>query len=401
MNNILLAFKSLYSYFVANFSFRNVFKISNFFKLAFIYIFALSWLIIFEFEFSENFWIKLISGNLSNYRMSVYTSWHIGESLLSHKIRKVASTMGVDYSAIVFNQAFTEFWLTRGLYYNATNLINYLFKPNFNLAVTHHVNIVPIGYNITYLNVPSTMLYNIKGGFKSDLQHLKKYDAYADLYSFVHGKNPYLDEAIKIDSLQNKKIIPLYLGHNYINYSQPVSFQQALITGTLWGCNRGSLRVIRALKRLAIEDLLIAYGVGGYFKELGNGYKGSFDKLKGTIVDNIITVQKQYGIALIIHSLEHMVEGLPTSRISEALASGSLIISDKHNFVKKFLGDNALYIDTFVSDEQIYQQIKSHILWARNNQGEVRKMTEAAYKVFAEELTIEKQIKFLIEQLNS
>ena len=393
-------FKRLYDYWAANFSFRNVYKFSNFLKLGFIYIVAVFWVIIVELEFSENFWTKLLSNNLSSYRITIYTSNNTGEAVLANRIRKVTSKMGIDYYSIIFNNNLSNFWLTRGLYYSVTNLVNYLFKPNFNLAVTHHVSIVPIGYNITYLNVPPIMLYDISGKFKPELRHLKEYDAYADLYSFVHGENKNLNNAIKLDSLQNKKIIPIYMAQEFKDYSPPGGFKQALITGSLWGCNRNSLRITNALKMLAAEDLLIAYGSPDYFKELGEGYKGSFDRLKGALIDNLHTIQKEYGIALVIHSLEHMIEGIPTSRIMEASASGALVICDQHYFIKKFFGDNVLYIDTIHPEEQIYKQVKAHILWAHNNPAEAQKKAKAAYEIFAENFIIEKQFKFLIDQLN-
>ncbi len=381
-----------------NFRLRNVFRISNIFKLGFIYFFIIFWIIIFNFNFSDHFWLKLLQGKLSSYRIAIYSSNNIGESLLYHRMRKVASNLGIDYAGIIYDNTLAQFWFTRHFYQVASNFTNYLFKPNINIALTFHVNILPLGYNITYLSVPSTMLYNPDGSFKRELAHLAEYDAYADIYSFVHGKNPFLNKALAKHNLANKKIIPLYLAQEFVEYSPP-NIQQAVITGSLWGCSRGSLRVASALKKLAEEELLIAYGLKDYLGFLDSAYKGRMESLNDHIIDSTIKVQKQAGISLIIHNFEHLVEGIPTSRIAEAAASGALIITDKHKFIENIFGNNVLYIDVFKSDEEIYQQVKSHIIWARQYPAQATTQAKTAYDIFTDHFTLEKQLSHLIAEL--
>lgn len=383
-----------------NFNLLKIFNFFNILKLATIYCTIIVWVIITDFNFSNRFFVKLLTGTLSNNRLSVYSvSNRIGEGLLYYRMLKILRDKGIDYSATRFSEDLSHFWFTEHFYYVASSVINYLFKPDFNLALTHYVNIVPYGYNVMYLNMPTNDLYGVGGSFKLKYGHLKKYQAYADLYTLEHGKNPSLDRAILTDKLEGKKIIPVYFAQNYVEYKDP-TIKKAIISGSLWGCNRGSQRVAHALKRLVKDDLLDAYGLEDELAFLGEGYKGKFEKF-GPPINSIIKIQNSYGIALIIHNLEHLLDGVPTSRISEAAASCALIIADRHPFIEKYFGENALYFNAFGSEEEIYQQIKAHILWAQNNKSEALTKIQNAYNVFVKNFTMETQIDFLMKEVFS
>lgn len=372
-----------------------VFTVSNFLKLLFIYCSAIAWIIFGDMQFSSNFFNKLITGKLSKVRISIYSvKDRAGEGVLYNRLRLVSEKEDIDYSAIRFSEALSNFWITHHFYLVATSLINYLFQPNLNLAVTHHVKIIPYGYNITYLNMPTTSLYSAEGKFKNEWIHLTKYDAYADLYTFVHGHNPILDSVLQNHNLKTKKIIPVYLAQNFLEYKEP-NIKQALITGTLWGCSRGSLRVMNALKALSDDNLLVGYGVKGYLSFLGKGYKGNFDSFS-SILDAMHQIQNELGIVLVIHNLEHMLEAIPTSRILEAISSGALVISDNHDFVKKHFGDNVLYFNVLASSQNMYEEIKSKILWAQSHKPEAIKIAKNAYDIFMQKFTMEKQLEYLI-----
>lgn len=161
-----------------------------------------------------------------------------------------------------------------------------------------------------------------------------------------------------------QRFVPLYLAQNYVEYSSATK-NQALVVGSLWGCNRNSLRMMQALQRLSKSNLLVAYGLDA-LKPLGQGYKGALESFEPQIINNslkLVALQKKYGISIVVHNLEHMIDGLPTSRIAESIAAGAIVISDEHPFIKKFFGDNVLYIDDLKSSEEIYSQIYNHIMW--------------------------------------
>jgi hypothetical protein len=369
---------------------RKFINFSNLLKLIFLYSASLIWIIFFEMDYSKNFWSKAIEGNFSERKFSFYTTRdRIGEGVLYDRMVVTADKLAYDYSAFKFPESLSRFWLTSHFYKASTSIVNYIFKPQFNLALTHHVSILPIGYNITYLNMPLDALFGSDGDFLPQWDHLEQYDAYVDLYSLVHTKNELLQKVINITG-ENKPIIALYFAKNEEIY-QALSFDRALITGTLWGCNRSSLRVAQSLKKLADNGFLVGIGVEEYLDFLGKAYLGKMESF-GNTLESLQSQQQKYGIALIIHNQEHMLDGIPTSRIAEAAASGALIISDQNKFLINFFGDSVLYYDAFADSDQIYNDIKSHIQWARANPSKSHAKTQKAYKIFMDNFTMENQL---------
>lgn len=377
-------------------SIRKVINFSNFLKIAFIYFAAIFWVIIIEFEYSDGFWQKAISGKLSERRLAVYSvKQRIGEVLLYRRVIKYAQMNGYDYVGSCFPEELTShFALTAHFYKVGANILNYILKPDFNLSVTHHVSVVPdIGYNITYLNMPRDALYTPNGKFKKVWQHLNDYDVYADLYTLSSGDNQMLAQIIS-KSGQKKPIIPLYLSQLKTEYKE-LDFNKAIITGTLWGCGRNSLRVKLAIKKLAQNDLLDAIGIPE-FEYLGEHYKGRMEEY-GQAAKAIIEQHQKYGIAFIIHNEEHMLDGIPTSRISEAASSSAVIISDRNKFLERYFANSVLFIDTKQDENVIYQQVKEHIQWIKDNPQEAKAMTRRAYDIFVDNFTVEQQMDNLFD----
>ncbi len=245
------------------------------------------------------------------------------------------------------------------------------------------------------------MLFDVNGGFKARYSHLSQYDAYVDLHSVMHGTNPILTNALqKLDKV-DVPIVPLYLAQNRVEYSAATK-EQILVIGSLWGCNRDSLRMKLALKALAEDDLLIAYGLEDSLGFLKEKYKGSIESFAEVNVrESLLQLQKKYGISLVVHNLEHMIEGFPTSRIAESIAAGALVISDQHPFIKKYFGDNVLYFDSLTDSDSIYKQIKGHAEWIRQNPETAETMTRAAYDIFMTEFALEDQLHKLYNSLIS
>ena len=389
-NAILINFYSIIKVIFRGWHVRKFINFSNFLKLVLLYAASLVWIIFFEIDYSKNFWSKSIEGNFSERRFSFYsTRDRIGEGVLYNRMIVIADKLGYDYSAFKFPESLSRFWLTSHFYKASSSIVNYIFKPQFNLALTHHVSILPVGYNLTYMNMPLDSLFGSDGDFLPQWEHLGQYDGYVDLYSLVHKNNELLQKIIRITG-KDKPIIPLYLAQNREEYT-PLPFDKALITGTLWGCNRSSLRVAMTLKKLADEGLLVGIGVKEYLGFLGKAYLGKMESF-GNVIDSLQNQQQKYGIALIIHNQEHMLDGMPTSRIAEAAASGALIISDQNKFLINFFGDSVLYYDAFADSDQIYNTIKSHIQWARANPSKAHAKTQKAYQIFTDNFTIENQL---------
>lgn len=348
-------------------------------------------------EYSKNFWWKIVTQKLSNERIALYGITNkIGENNLHLRLIKAAQTLNMDYVAIAFEDTISQDQLIKKIYTLPMNFINYFFKPQVNLASTHFVNYLPNGYNVVYLNVPTSMLMDSDHQFLKNLEYLYQYDGYADLYSLVHGENSYL-----IKTLSQKKqkfdIYPIYFSENYKEYA-PAQYETALITGSLWGCARNSNRMRRALRYLADDNLLYGLGLPD-LAFLEKGYLGPTRKYSKDPIFALREFQKLHGISIVFTTLEHMIEGIPTLRIAEASAAANLIISDYNLFVRKFYGNSVLYVDILQNERDLYLQIKNHILWARQHPAEAKAMGEQAYKIFAENFYIEKYLKELISKV--
>ncbi len=377
----------MWLYFKSNFSIWHVLSVQGMLKIAFLYSCAVLSIIFFDFQLPN---IKYRGDNV----ISIYSTPRIGEGLLQDRMVMAAEKIGWHPIKVTFSEDLTTYCLTSHLYYVAANVVNFIYKPKFNVAATHYVYITPYGYNVVYLNVPNDMLFE-KGDFKEKYIHLAQYDAFIDLHSVANGTNPKLLEALKKHNMTEKPVVPMYLAHHYVPYSA-AKRDQMLLVGSLWGCNRGSERMKDALIKFAKEDTLVAYGLDG-LEFLGDAYKGmaeEYDK-NDTRANNLFNLQKNFGISLVVHSLEHMVAKIPTSRIAESIAAGAIVISDNNAFVKNAFGDSVLYFDSVTQGDEIYSQLKAHIDWIKQNPEAVEVKTKAAYDILMRDFVLENQLQKL------
>ncbi|MBO7191625.1 MAG: HAD-IA family hydrolase [Elusimicrobiaceae bacterium] len=126
------------------------------------------------------------------------------------------------------------------------------------------------------------------------------------------------------------------------------------------------------------------------------GYKN----YKGSIpFDGFSLVEEAHkcGVVLALSSDYHYRAGAATNRVYEGCAAGAVIISDTNRFIKKHFGDSILYID-FDKDhpEHMFNQIKEHLEWIKNNKEEALKLAQKAQKIFLEKFTLEKQLMDII-----
>lgn len=385
------SFMKCWLYFKSNFSLRHVFCLQGLLKVAFLYSVTVVCIIM-------NMNLPPL-GKEGPYIAIYSTINRVGEKLLQERAVIAAKNLGWNVIDAAFEESTSNYILMSHFYYSALSLVNLIYKPKFVLSVTHYVFVVPYGsYNIVYLNVPNNMLFN-RNNFINKYIHLAKYDGYIDLYSVANGENPKLNKALQKLGKSDAFVEALYLSQNYQPYS-PARRDKMLIVGSLWGCNRSSTRMKDSLYSLARDGLIVGYGLDD-LKFLESAYKGKVEdynkKSKG--VDNLFELQKRYGIALTIHNLEHMVEKLPTSRIAESIASGSIVVSDQNGFIKQFFGDNVLYFDALATEDKIYSQLTNHMSWIKDHPGEVEAKAKAAYDIFMREFALEKQLQKLYDRL--
>ena len=122
------------------------------------------------------------------------------------------------------------------------------------------------------------------------------------------------------------------------------------------------------------------YGIHENKEIIQDGYMGRvpFD---GT---SIIRILQKHGIVLIFHSNIHNQEQIPSSRIFEAAAASTVIISDENEFVKKHFGNSVFYVNTSLSANEIYIQIKNHMDTIRQNPQMALEMAKNAHKIFVD-----------------
>jgi hypothetical protein len=107
---------------------------------------------------------------------------------------------------------------------------------------------------------------------------------------------------------------------------------------------------------------------------------------------SIIKNLQQHGIVLVFHSDIHNREGIPSSRIFEAAAASTVIISDENDFVKKHFGDSVFYINTTESEESIFNQIQSHIQTIYEDPENALNMAKKSHEIFSKSFSMESQL---------
>lgn len=137
------------------------------------------------------------------------------------------------------------------------------------------------------------------------------------------------------------------------------------------------------------------YGVHKNEDIITQGYMGTipFDGV------SVIDILQQHGIVLVLHSDIHNAESIPTSRIFEAAAASTVIISDQNPFVKKHFGDSVFYIDTSLSAKSIYNQIQAHMRTIYQNPQKALEMAKTAHQIFIENFEMSDQL-LKLESLN-
>lgn len=371
-----------------------------------------------RFDFSE--------GLISNWRnnegkkvIAIYSaSGRAGEHLLYLRALKAAKSMNIEYVSC----SFRNFSINSGpgmLFFTNTtaSILNYIFKPAFNLSLTQYANILPYGINVLYVNIPNDGFVHSPLRFKEQFAHVPDYDMYADIRTLTTGDNKEMVEMLKLHDKKKKspdsekylarkyKFVPLYLGCNDTPLKVSPVLKEKRVTkmaliGSLWGCYRNSFTTKRMLMDLAEKDLLEIYGDFSGMREIFGDRTHKFVDLdigSGEIAD----IYRDYGVALIIHTLEHINENLPTSRISESVSGGVIVISDRHPFVLENFGDSVLYFDhTSGNREKLAAQIEERFKWAQEHPEEAIQKVEKAYSVWHEKFTFEKQLHNFIEQMD-
>lgn len=264
-------------------------------------------------------------------------------------------------------------------------------QPNFVISLREEISPV-LGKtpHFLYLHVPMFMLLNKDNSLATKAYpNLLKYDAFLQVV-------PDATVLAKAYLQVNKK--PFY--HTKTVFSvMTTAFnetpkQTLCYWGTTWDNRRGGEKYTELYQKLDETGYLRIYGPEWSWKKLKlSGYCGQLPIDNHTLLKHLA----EAGIALVLHSGEHLRGEVPTSRIFEAAAASTLIISDDHAFVKKEFGDSVLYIDTNQSAESIFKQIDAHVSWARRNPALALEKARKSHKIFTEKFSLEKELEKIAE----
>lgn len=153
-----------------------------------------------------------------------------------------------------------------------------------------------------------------------------------------------------------------------------------------WDKYRSSSRYKNFINKLAENIPMKVYGhylASSFLK------KPIYDGYIYPGIENIEAIRKN-GIYLLTHSEEHFYgKGTPTIRLFEAVAANVIVISDKHPFAIENFGDNFLYFDQNSDSDTMYNQVKAHMDWIKENPEKAKEMAARAHAIFLEKFTLE------------
>ena len=261
------------------------------------------------------------------------------------------------------------------------HLLDYLFKTDFNLAMSFHVDLDVPNPKMMYISVPPSYFSKNQD---IRLPILKEYKYFLDI-NVPNKKDDWLSDML------GKKVVREYdvvgIPANQYKSSKRESL---LMYGSVWG-RKGMLGT---LNKLAKQDYM------RFIKHSLVKVDISKDKViedNGTTAD-LQRVLNEAGIGLCMHSGHHLLAGIPSSRIFEIISSGAIAISDMNPFVVKNFGDSVFYYDQNLSDDEIFKQIDDHVKWIQNNPEKAELMAQKAHKILQDNFTTEhfinKMIKF-------
>lgn len=160
-----------------------------------------------------------------------------------------------------------------------------------------------------------------------------------------------------------------------------------------WGNRKDDMRYQTLFKLLDKANYCNCYGSLDNERLYPNSYRG-------TIPYDGVSVINKYslsGVNLVMHSDLHNHLGMPSSRIFEAAASSSVIISDLNPYVLENFGDSVLYYDQSKDGYTMFKQINRHMEWILSNPEEALNKARQSYQILQEKYLLEDQLLNLLE----
>lgn len=327
----------------------------------------------------------------NQYVIGIITPSRQGEMQQAFMLQKSAEKMGqLSYVFAMNDQDMALFLPAKYINELIIKVMDYLFKTDFHLVMSFHVNLSLSEPNIMYISVPKNYLLN---GKLEKFSTIQNYNNFIDI-NLINTKKEMMGELLgkKVQSGYGLVGIPA-------NEYKTSDRQKLIFFGSLWG--RKSDELYGAIKELSKKDYM--YFIKHPLVLLPSNYSQKFTEVASGL-ENLQNTLNKYGIAICIHSHYHIKAKIPSSRIFEIISSGAIAISDKNPFVMKYFGDNVLYFDQNLSKEEIFNQINNHVIWVQTHPQEAEEMARNAHKIIQENFTTEQfildVITFFKEKVN-
>lgn len=266
--------------------------------------------------------------------------------------------------------------------FDETSAINN-FEPDFVFSISHQIPKLTQFPSYINVNIPVSMIANVN----RFVENILSYDAYVCVSPSVLN---WLDQ---ISKRVNKTSIHCegYFSLEKTAYQRP-NFENAfaMYMGTNWDGSRHG-------------KVFNLFDDGQYLKCFGP--KHSWDKYSsqlygGEVPFDGISVLDYYrtaGAGLCIGHPAFDSEGIANNRLYEIAASSALLIASDNTFTKSKYADTALYFNQNADSQSVYEQIKAHVCWIRENPADAEAMSRASHERFNNELSND---YYLSEMLN-
>lgn len=151
-------------------------------------------------------------------------------------------------------------------------------------------------------------------------------------------------------------------------------------------------------KRLESKDLVDLYGprqING--KQNWQGFKSyrgeiNFDG------HSIIETANRSGVTLALHHFVHARFSMPTNRLFEGVAAGTLVVTERMSFIEEAFGDSIFYLDPCLSEEERASKVEEIINWANTHPEAAREKISRAQAIFLDRFELTKVIKSICDQ---
>ena len=111
---------------------------------------------------------------------------------------------------------------------------------------------------------------------------------------------------------------------------------------------------------------------------------------------SILQKSNECGVSLVLHSESHRASGMTSTRIFQACAAKTLMISDDNPFVLKHFGDSVLTFECTGDPYDNFKKIRELAEWIGNNTEKAREKAVKAHRIFLENFSLKSDLSTLI-----